>query len=285
MIFTVWVLKMEDDVQLSRIGQLEGKTAFVAGASGGINLEVARLLGLAGAKISILSRNHDRIHNAAEQLRTDGITALALTADVREFDSVSAAFREAHSAHGDIDIVVSGAAGNFVAPALGMSSNGFRTVVEIDLIGTFNVMRASFDYIRSPGASLISITAPQGERPQVFQSHVCAAKAGVNMLTKCLAMEWGPRGIRVNAVSPGPIQGTEGMARLTPTPDSERAVTSRLPLRRYGAKTDVAEAVLYLASDASAYVTGHILACDGGAALGDASADAFAKPAPALSNP
>src|SRR3546814_5331450 len=105
--------------------------------------------------------------------------------------------------YGKIDIVISGAAGNFVAPALGISSNGFKTVVDIDLVGTFHVLRASFQYLNRPGASLISITAPQGVNPSMFQAHVCSAKAGINMLTKCLALEWGPAGVRVKAISPG----------------------------------------------------------------------------------
>src|SRR6185295_16943320 len=115
-----------------------------------------------------------------------------------------------------------GAAGNFVAPALGMSANGFKTVVDIDLMGTFHVFRASFAFLRRPGASLIAITAPQAVRPSMFQAHVCSAKAGINMLTKCLAMEWGPAGVRVNAISPGPIADTEGMRRLAPSAEAEQ---------------------------------------------------------------
>jgi NAD(P)-dependent dehydrogenase (short-subunit alcohol dehydrogenase family) len=254
---------------------LAGKAAFVAGASGGINLEVARTLGRAGARLMLISRSPDRIAAGAAELRGEGVDARGLAADVRDYAAVESALGEAFQALGPLDVVVSGAAGNFVTPALGMSSNGFRTVVDIDLVGTFNVLRASFGFLRRPGASLISITAPQGERPALQQAHVCAAKAGVNMLTRCLAMEWGPAGVRVNAVSPGPIRGTEGMARLAPTPEAEAAVKEKVALRDYGRAQDIGQAVLYLATDSSRYVTGHILACDGGASLGDASGDAL----------
>ncbi len=184
------------------------------------------------------------------------------------------ALRQASDRFGKIDIVLSGAAGNFVAPALGMSANGFKTVVDIDLIGTFNVLRASFEFLNRPGASLISITAGQAVRPSMFQAHVCAAKAGINMLTKCLAMEWGPAGVRVNAISPGPIDDTEGMRRLAPNAEAEQRIKSRIALRDYGTKTDIAEAAIFLSTESAKYITGTILTVDGGSELGDAGGNA-----------
>ena len=217
----------------------------------------------------------EKITAAAKTISDKGQTAIGMAADVRDFASVDKAISTAAEQLGKIDIVISGAAGNFVAPALGMSSNGFKTVVDIDLIGTFNVLRASFAHLNRPGASLISITAPQAVNPMMFQAHVCAAKAGINMLTKCLAMEWGPAGVRVNAISPGPIADTEGMARLAPTPEMEQGVKSRIALRGYGTKTDIAETALFLSSDNAKYITGTIVDCDGGSKLGDASANAL----------
>jgi hypothetical protein len=246
----------------------------VAGASSGINLGIAQHFARAGAKVAIISRSAEKIAAAARTMTDEGFEAMGLAADVRDFAAVEAALKTAHDTFGKIDIVISGAAGNFVAPALGMSSNGFKTVVDIDLIGTFHVLRASFQYLNRPGASLISITAPQAVNPSMFQAHVCAAKAGINMLTKCLAMEWGPAGVRVNAISPGPIAETEGMLRLATTPEAERAVKARIALRDYGTKTDIADMALFLATDNAKYVTGSIMDCDGGAKLGDAGADA-----------
>ena len=254
---------------------LVGRTAFVAGASGGINLAIAKRMAEAGANVAIISRSLDKIEAAASAILAIGGSAFGVAADVRDFAAVETAISQTQNRFGDIDIVVSGAAGNFVSPAVGMSSNAFKTVIDIDLIGTFNVLRASFAYLRKPGASLISITAPQGAHPEMFQAHACAAKAGVNMLTRCLAMEWGPAGVRVNAISPGPIQDTEGVARLAANPSSNAAWKARLALRRYGTKQDIAELALFLASDASEYITGTVVDCDGGSGLGDASADAL----------
>jgi NAD(P)-dependent dehydrogenase (short-subunit alcohol dehydrogenase family) len=256
---------------------LAGKTAFVAGASSGINLGIAQHFARAGARIALISRSHEKITAAAKTITDEGFDAIGMAADVRDFDSVEQSMKRAQESLGNFDIVISGAAGNFVAPALGMSSKGFKTVVDIDLIGTFNVLRASFQYLNRPGASLISITAPQAVNPSVFQSHVCAAKAGINMLTKCLAMEWGPAGVRVNAISPGPISDTEGMARLAPTAEMEQSIKSRIALRDYGDKTDIADTALFLSTDNAKYITGTIVDCDGGSKLGDAGADALGE--------
>lgn len=246
---------------------LAKKVAFVAGASGGINLAIAARLAAAGAQTVIVSRSASKIADAAESIRNSGGDALGLVADVRDYEQLAQAFEQTYRAFGPVDIVVSGAAGNFLAPAGKLSARGFRTVVDIDLIGTFNVLRASFDHLRKPGASLVSITAPQGARAYAFQAHACAAKAGVNMLTKVLALEWGKHGIRVNAISPGPIAGTEGVTRLWPDEESQVALKREIPLGTLGSLSSVPDAVLFLSSPASSFVTGTILDVDGGYVL------------------
>lgn len=252
-----------------------GKTLFVAGGSSGINLGIAERFAELGAKVGLISRREDKIQAAAQGIVDKGGVAMGLAADVRDYDAVAGAFAKVHEAYGEIDFVISGAAGNFIAPAVGLSANAFRTVVEIDLIGTYNVLRASFDHIRKPGACLISITAGQATRPVMFQAHAGAAKAGVNNLTKVLAMEWGPAGVRVNALSPGPIADTEGMDRLAPNPEVTAAIKNRLALRDYGTKRDVADTAVFLCSDNAKYITGAIFECDGGSAAGDATGDAL----------
>jgi NAD(P)-dependent dehydrogenase (short-subunit alcohol dehydrogenase family) len=252
---------------------LSGKVAFLAGASSGINLGIARRFASAGAAVTLLSRSSERIQAAARELTNSGHAAIGVAADVRDYAAIERAFELARQQFGEIDIVISGAAGNFIAPALGMSANAFKAVVDIDLLGTFNVLRASFHHLRRPGASLISITAPQGVTPTMYQAHACSAKAGINMLTQCLAMEWGPAGVRVNAISPGPIADTEGVTRLVPA-GQEATLKSRLPLRDYGTTSDVADVALFLSTPHARYITGAIIDCDGGAKLGDASADA-----------
>lgn len=246
---------------------LAGRSAFVAGASSGINLGIAKGLIDQGANVALISRTAERIESAARSIDAGGKNSLALVADVRDFDAVEAAINIAADTFGDLDIVVSGAAGNFLAPSASLSSNGFRTVVEIDLIGTFNVFRASYARLHKPGASLVAISAPQGERAVSLQAGACAAKAGINMLVRVLAKEWGPDGIRVNAISPGPIAGTEGMARLAPNSQAEAAVISSVPLRKFGSVENIADMTVFLASKAADYVTGHVLSCDGGFVL------------------
>jgi NAD(P)-dependent dehydrogenase (short-subunit alcohol dehydrogenase family) len=192
---------------------------------------------------------------------------MGVAADVREPEAVQAALQQVADAFGPIDVLVLGAAGNFPAPAVGISSRGFKAVVDIDLVGTFHAARFAFEHLRKPGAAVVAISAPQAVQPMPMQSHVCAAKAGVEMLVRCLALEWGAAGVRVNAISPGPIAGTEGMERLAPGDEARARIAAAMPLQRLGTVDDVADAALFLVSDAARFVTGTVLACDGGQAL------------------
>jgi NAD(P)-dependent dehydrogenase (short-subunit alcohol dehydrogenase family) len=243
-----------------------GKAVFVAGGSSGINLGIADAFAAAGARLAIASRSQQRVDAACESLRRHGGEVLGWSADVRDYAAVAAALGAAHAAFGDIDTLVSGAAGNFPAPALGMSANAFKAVVDIDLLGTFNVLRAAHQHLRKPGAAIINISAPQSYTPMPFQVHACAAKAGVDQVTRVLAIEWGADGIRVNSIAPGPIEGTEGFRRLS-TPQTRAAMQQRLPLRRFGTLDDVARLALFLASPLATYITGTLIPVDGGWSL------------------
>ncbi|MEL6597858.1 MAG: SDR family oxidoreductase [Pseudomonadota bacterium] len=247
-----------------------GKNVFVVGGTSGINLGIAKSFAAAGARMGVASRKQDKVDAAVAQL---GEGALGYSFDVRNFDDVAAAFADFEEKAGKIDVVVSGAAGNFPALAKDISSNGFKAVIDIDLLGTFHVMKAAMRHMVQPGGSLINISAPQAVQAMPFQVHVCAAKAGVDMITKCLAIEWGPLGLRVNSVIPGPIDGTEGMDRLAPTEAMRKAVLKTVPMGRMGDPEDVALACLYLGSDAARYVSGTILNADGGWAIAGARID------------
>lgn len=247
---------------------LEGKTAFVTGGSSGIGLRMAERFGEHGAKVAILGRKQEKLDAAVTAIRAAGGTADGFAADVREYNAVRQALEKTEQQFGPIDILLCGAAGNFPAPVLGMSANGFKAVVDIDLLGTFNTCRAAYDFLRKPGASVISISASHASMPVANQAHVCAAKAGIDLLSKTLALEWGPAGIRVNCITPGPTDDTEGMRRLAPTEEDRRRVLERVPLGRYGTKDELADLALFLSSDAASYITGAILVCDGGSSLG-----------------
>lgn len=244
----------------------EGRAVFVAGGTSGINLGIAQRFAELGARVAVLGRNPEKAANAA---RTIGHDAIARTADVRDYAAIRAAMEEIRAEIGAFDVVVSGAAGNFLAPVLGMSANAFKAVVDIDLIGTFNVFRGCHDLL-APRASLIAITAGQAVNAMAMQAHACAAKAGINQLVRVLALEWGPD-VRVNAISPGPIADTEGMARLAPDPATRAAHHARIALKRWGTCAEVAEAAVFLSSAAAAYITGTVLDVDGGSQIGDAS--------------
>jgi len=246
---------------------LDGKAAFVTGGGSGIGLAMAERFAQHGAKVMLAGRRAEVLDEAKQGIEAAGGVAGAVSLDVRDYAAVEAALRRTHEEFGPIDIVLAAAAGNFPAPILGMSANGFRAVMDIDVLGTFNVMRAAHPFLRKPGASLLAISANHATKPVPYQSHVCAAKAAIEMLMKCIAIEWGPDGIRANCITPGPTADTEGMRRLAPTPEIEEIVKQNAPLRRYGTKDELADLALYLCSDAAGYITGNAYVCDGGTGL------------------
>ncbi|HEY7884690.1 MAG TPA: SDR family oxidoreductase [Cellvibrionaceae bacterium] len=248
------------------------KTVLVAGGTSGIGLAIALGYAKLGAKVGVLSRSQEKIDTTVTALRAEGAKdACGFSADVRDAAAVAAALKAVHERWGELDVVVSGAAGNFPALAKDLSANGFGAVVDIDLKGTWHVLSAAYPYLRKPGAAIINISAPQALLPMVGQVHVCAAKAGVDMITRTLALEWGEEGIRVNSIVPGPIADTEGMARLAPTDKARQQVAATVPLGTLGKGEDIANACVFLSSDLAAYITGVVLPVDGGWSNGGVS--------------
>ena len=177
------------------------KTVFIMGGTSGINLGIARGFADSGASVAIASRSQGKVDAAVKELSESGAEVIGFAADVRDVETLQAGLEMIVGKLGHIDILIAGQAGNFPAKALDMSSNGFKSVMDIDVQGTFNVLRHSYQYLTKPGASIINISAPQAFVPMELQVHVCAAKAGVDMITRVLALEWGAS--RVSSVQHG----------------------------------------------------------------------------------
>lgn len=245
---------------------LSGKTVFVTGGGSGINLGIARAFAGLGANIGICGRSQERLDTAATGLRELGAKVSATSADVRVPEQLQAAMNVSRDTIGDIDVLVCGAAGNFLVQGENLSFNGFKTIIDIDLVGSFNASRIAFDQLKRTRGSIIFITAPMAHVPHAYQAHVGPAKAGVEMLMKNLALEWGPYGIRSNSIIPGFIEDTEGMRRISSEADSTNFIQN-IPLRRMGMTQEIGQAAAFLSSPLAAYITGTSLWVDGGQAL------------------
>jgi len=242
---------------------LQGKVAFVTGGGTGITGGVARAMSEHGARLTIASRSEENLIPMKQFIEENGGECLAVPADVRDFGAVENAIAQTVERYGKIDIVINGAAGNFLAPADRLSANGFGTVVDIDTKGTFNVCRAAFEELKKSKGQILNISATLHYLATPMQIHVSAAKAGVDAITRNLSVEWGRYGIRVNGIAPGPIEDTEGMKRLVP-PQVKEMILKKIPLGRYGRIADIENAALFLLSDAAVYINGVTLVVDGG---------------------
>jgi peroxisomal 2,4-dienoyl-CoA reductase len=242
---------------------LKGRVALVTGGGTGICRGIALAFAAHGCDVAITSRKSEHLDPTVEDLRARGARAFGRAADVRNPEAVNDMVSAVAGELGGLDILVNGAAGNFICLAENLSPNGFGTVVDIDLKGTFNVSKAALPHLKVRGGTVVNISATLPYLGTIGQSHAAAAKAGVDSLTRVLACEWGPFGIRVNGIAPGPTEGTEGVRRLTNERSRESAV-SQCPLGRMATVDDLANTALYLVSGASSFVNGVTLVVDGG---------------------
>uniref|UniRef100_A0A1A8FK35 Peroxisomal 2,4-dienoyl-CoA reductase [(3E)-enoyl-CoA-producing] n=1 Tax=Nothobranchius korthausae TaxID=1143690 RepID=A0A1A8FK35_9TELE len=252
---------------------LKDQVAFITGGGSGIGLRIAEVFMRHGCDTVIASRNLDKLKEAAKKLcAASGRRCLPVCIDVRQPESIGAAVDETIKQFGHIDILINNAAGNFICPASALSFNAFRTVMEIDTMGTFNTSKVVYEkWFKDHGGNIVNISATLAYRGQALQVHAGSAKAANDAMTKHLAVEWGPNGVRVNAVAPGPISGTEGFRRLGGSRMEVAESFRSIPLQRAGNKTEMAHCTLFLASQASSYMTGAIMVADGGAWLTSAN--------------
>lgn len=249
------------DASVFRPSLFAGKSVLVTGGATGIGYAIAEAFKRLEADVHLLSRDEGRLAAATKRLQTTGMGAVTFhAADVRDAARIEAVADKV----GAVDVLVNAAAGNFPAPFSALSENAFNTVIDIVLKGTANTSRSFGGRMqRGRGGSILNIVAGYAWTGAPAVSHSGAAKAGVLNLTKSLAVEWAPK-VRVNAVSPGPIDGTEGMRRLGDELGLRPEVEKSVPLGRMGRVDEVAQACVFLSSAAASYVTGACLVVDGG---------------------
>jgi peroxisomal 2,4-dienoyl-CoA reductase len=252
-------------VDVFRDGLLRGHVAVITGGGTGICKGIARAYARLGADVCIVSRKAEVIEATARELSDETKReVLAVAADVRRPETLAEVVAKTVERFGKLDTLVNGAAGNFLSPAAELSPNGFRTVVEIDLVGSFLAARAAFEQLKASGNGLVlNITATLQYKGVPGQIHASAAKAGVDAMTRNLAVEWGPYGIRACGIAPGAIGDTEGMRRLSDEKETAKAMTL-IPAARYGTVDEIAATAVYLRSAAAMYITGHTVVVDGG---------------------
>lgn len=241
----------------------KGRTILVTGGGSGVNLGIARCFAELGANVALVGRTQSRLESAASELQRLGARVQVNAVDVRDYERLSLAVQDCVREFGSLDVLVCGAAGNFLSKAEEMSSAQFRAVVDIDLVGTFHAARAAFEPLKQSRGSALFISSGQASLPYAMQAHAGAAKAGVDNLMRNLALEWGAYGIRVNSIAPGPIRDTEGMRRLAPGRAAE-VLAREIPLGRFGNAEEIGVAAAFLASPLGAYITGTVLSVDGG---------------------
>ncbi len=266
------------DASVFRPGLLDGQVALVTGGGTGIGFGIAEELAGLGAHVVLASRKPENLARGAEQLRAAGGRASTVAVDVRDPGRVRAMVEQVVNEHGRVDVLVNNAAGNFYAPSESLSPNAWRSVVEIDLYGTFFCSQAVLPAMKAQGGGrIVSISMTLHYRGWPQMAHATAAKDGVDALTRTLAVEWAPHGVRVNAIAPGPIPTVGVRKAFAPPPDSgvpdvfaaadeamAKYARRAIPLKRWGTPRDIGQMVAFLSSPAGDWITGSIFVVDGG---------------------
>jgi len=244
---------------------LVGKVAIVTGAGRGIGRAIALGLAQAGADVVVAARTAADIDEVAAGIEDTGRKALAIPTDVRDIDQVTSMLGKTLASFGRVDILVNNAGGYFIAPVLDMSPRGWEAVIKENLDSVFICCKVIGEpMVKQKAGSIISVSSTTGLGPYPGAAHYAVAKAGIISLTKTLAVEWAPYNIRVNAIAPGFVETPATTAFWQENPKHRQAVLQKVPLGRLGKPEDIVGTAIFLASDASAYVTGETIVVSGG---------------------
>ncbi|KAI8149968.1 NAD-P-binding protein [Fennellomyces sp. T-0311] len=250
-----------DTTKIFKDDIFKGKVLLCSGGGSGICRGMTEAMVRHGAKAVIISRNFAKLEKAAQEMsKATGGEVFPVQADVRKPADLENAVAKTIERYGQIDYLINGAAGNFLAPFQNLSYNAFRTVIEIDLLGTFNLTKAASEHLKKSKGSIINVSATLHYTGTAYQQHAGAAKSGIDALTKHWAVELGPFGVRVNGIAPGPIADTEGLSRLA----GSLLDVEQIPIQRVGEVKDIAQSTVFLFSEAASYITGVTLVVDGG---------------------
>lgn len=245
------------------------RVAVVTGGGSGIGRAIATNYAAAGGTVVVCGRRQDPLDDTVRLIQRHGATGEARTLDVRDHDQVDEVINGIAERHGRIDALVNNAAGNFVTPGHKLSPRGWRAVVDIVLNGTFYCTHAVADTMFAQGhGSIVSVIASYAWQGHPGTVHSAAAKAGVLTMTRTLAAEWAPHGVRLNCIAPGPTETEGAGAALWPDDAARERVLDTVPQRRMADPDEVADAARFLLEDRSAYMTGEVLTIDGGQSLG-----------------
>ena len=244
--------------------RLDGQVAVVTGASRGIGRDLAKALADAGASVALAARDLEALEHLAAEIRADGGEAMSMELDVRNVEQIGSAFEQVRACFGSLDVLVNNAGLGANHPAEDITEIDWDQMMDVNLRGLFFACQAAGRIMLAQGRGrIINMSSQAGVVGIRDHAVYSASKGGVNLLTKVLALEWSSRGVTVNAVAPT-FTYTPGTAERLDQPEYLEGVLSRLPIGRVGTTTDVAGAVLYLASPAGAMVSGHVLVVDGG---------------------